>query len=126
MSDDTNIKPEKYFEPYIKESTNIEKKVNGDKFFVPADATIEDIRIRLDALMERCNEQEHGWMAVWRCTVCGKESKGPHSKTNLRGHIELHMEGLSYTCKECGKISMSSRALGMHVTRKHKKVNCLL
>ena len=90
--------------------------------FVAADATMEDIRIRLDDLMERGDEQEQ----VWRCTVCGKESKGPHSKTNLRGHIELHMEGLSYTCKECGKISRSSRALGMHVTRKHKKVNCLL
>ena len=111
------IKPEKYFEPEIKESTNIEKKVNGDKLLVPADATIEDIRIRLDNLMERGDEHEQ----VWMCTVCGKESKGPHSKTNLRGHIELHMEGLSYTCKVCGKISRSSRALGMHVTRKHKK-----
>ena len=110
------LKQEKYFEPEEKESTNMLKKVEGDKLFVPADATIEDIRIRLDDLMERVNEQDQ----VWRCTVCGKETKGPGSKTNLRSHIEIHMEGLSYTCNQCGKISRSSRALGMHISRKHK------
>ena len=39
------LKQEKYFEPEEKESTNMLKKVWGDKLFVPADATKEDIRI---------------------------------------------------------------------------------
>ena len=34
----------------------------------------------------------------FKCNVCGKVSK---DKRNIRRHVELHMEGLSYECQLC-------------------------
>ena len=98
------IKQQQVLQTEVKGSLRVKKNninaIDGGKLFVPADASDEDVRIKLDSLMQRVDDQER----VWKCTVCGKESKGYHARSNLRGHIETHMEGLLYTCKECGKI----------------------
>ena len=115
------IKQEKYLHQEIKVSTRVENNTmvenDGNKLFVPADTTLEDVRNKIDSLMENVNERDQ----IWKCTVCGKETKGRNARTNLRGHIETHMEGLSYNCNQCGKNSRSSNALNIHVSRFHKK-----
>ena len=79
-----------------------------------------DLRVKLDSLMERAADGEH----VWKCTVCGKSTKGNNARSHMRGHIEIHMEGLSYPCNQCDKICRSSNALIMrlitHNSRKHR------
>ena len=110
-----------YLQPEVKESNIVESNTmvvaDGDKLLVAADSTIEDVRIKLDSLMERAEGREN----IWKCTVCGKETKGNGARKNMRGHIETHMEGLSYSCRQCDKVSRSSNALNMHVFRIHKK-----
>ena len=36
-----------------------------------------------------------------KCTVCGKLSK---DRGNLKRHVEVHIDGLSYQCNLCEKI----------------------
>ena len=99
------IRQEMYLQPEVKKSNIVDRDnmvvVDGDKMLVAADSTIEDVRIKLDSLMERAEGREN----LWKCTVCGKETKGNGARKNMRGHIETHMEGLSYSCKQCDKVS---------------------
>jgi hypothetical protein len=105
----------------VQASTNVENHAmvtyDKDKLFVAAGTTMEDVRIKLDSLMERSDGSEN----TWKCTVCGKATKGSDARKNMRAHIETHMEGLTYPCNQCGKVSRSSNALNLHVSRSHKK-----
>ena len=44
-----------------------------------------------------------------------KKTKEMGLEKNIRSHIETHMQGLSYSCKQCDKICRSSNALNMHI-----------
>ena len=59
--------------------------------------SIEDIKIKIDSLLERDLE------GVYRCTACGKTNKGVAAKNNMKQHIETHFEGISHPCKQCEK-----------------------
>ena len=60
-----------------------------------------------------------------RCRICGKESTGNMKtpkrvlKQNMKSHIEMHIEGLSYTCQPCGKEFRCRNSLGKHKSLKH-------
>ena len=57
-----------------------------------------------------------GLDGLFRCTVCGKTSRYRH---HMKEHVGCHIEGLSYTCNICGKISKSSGSSRMHKIRYH-------
>ena len=78
------------------------------------DSNTEDLKTKIDSLAERIHDGEF----KWKCTVCGKTTK---KKVDIGRHIETHLEGVSHTCNQCGKISRSSKALSMHVHLYHKK-----
>ena len=78
---------------------------------------MEDLKFKLDLLMERVDNGLYSW----KCTVCGKETKGWYGKAILRQHIETHIEGLSYPCNQCDIVSRTSNALKVHVFRNHRK-----
>ena len=82
-----------------------------------ANTSMEDIKPKLDSMMERVEGVDN----IWKCTVCGKETKGVRAKILLRPHIETHMEGLSYPCNQCGIVSRSRNALHVHISRNHRK-----
>ena len=86
------------------------------KILFAAENSMVDFRVKLDSLMERAADVEH----VWKCTVCGKSTKGNNARSHMRGHIEIHMEGLSYPCNQCDKICRSSNSLVTHISRKHR------
>ena len=44
-----------------------------------------------------------------------KKTKEMVLEKNIRSHIETHMQGLSYSRKQCDKICRSSNALIMHI-----------
>ena len=96
---------------------NIGIPVDVGKMLIAAETTMEDLRVKLDSMMKQANDGEN----KWKCTVCGKATNGPSAARNMRRHIEIHMEGLSYPCNQCGKIKRSSMALSCHMTANHRK-----
>ena len=59
-----------------------------------------------------------------KCTVCGKQSSEDVKRfrlRNMRKHVEIHMEGLSYSCPMCDKTFRSKNALSCHKYVYHKK-----
>ena len=77
---------------------------NAGKLVVPLDAYKEDLKAQLESMMVKAEDGEFKWI----CKVCGKSVQGKnwgHAKSNMRVHIETHIEGLSYPCNQCGKVS---------------------
>ena len=62
-----------------------------------------------------------------QCKVCGKTSSGrAHfgvKVSDMRRHIETHIEGLSYPCPSCDKICRSQNSLKHHKQKVHKDLN---
>ena len=88
--------------------------VPADKMCVPSN---DDLKTQLDSMMVMAEDGE----IKYECTVCGKTAKTTKwatAKLNMRGHIETHIEGLSYPCNQCGMVSRTSNGLRLHV-RKH-------
>ena len=73
---------------------------------------------KLMSMMERLRERSE---FKWRCKVCDRRTKG--SKDNMRRHVEKHIDGLSYPCLRCGKVSKSSTGLKMHMVNYHRSEN---
>ena len=62
------------------------------------DSTLGDHRAKMDLMMEKIHDGEY----KWKCTVCGKMTKG--KAQDMRRHIETHIEGLSFPCSQCDKV----------------------
>ena len=92
--------------------------VSEAKMVLASNVTENELALQIQTMMEKVDDGENSW----RCTVCQKETRGNRAaRDNMKRHIETHIEGLSYPCNLCGKISRSSSALNMHVFRHHKK-----
>ena len=87
-----------------------------NKVFVSANISVEDLKEKLDSLMERVNDGVNSW----KCTLCGKINKEP-TKQNMRTHIETrHIEGLSFPCSQCDFVCKSNNAFYKHISRHHR------
>ena len=78
--------------------------VDANSLVLPLDTTKEDLKAHLDSMLVKATNGEIKCI----CRVCGKSIKGKDwggAKFNMRRHIETHIEGLSYTCNQCGNIS---------------------
>ena len=84
---------------------------------VAAGTSVDALRVKLDSMMERIDDGDYRW----KCTICGKTTKGEKSSRDMRRHIETHMDGLSFPCNQCGTVSRSSNALNLHVSKYHRK-----
>ena len=73
--------------------------------------TSEEIDNKMRELYERT---EDGWI----CLFCDHTNKGKSS--NIRQHVETHMDGLVYTCNLCSKEFRSRNVLNQHKTKTHK------
>ena len=72
-----------------------------------------EIDKRMRELYERTDEG-------WRCLVCNHTSKGKSS--NIRNHVETHLDGLVYTCNVCSNEFRSRNMLGQHKMFTHKNL----
>ena len=88
-------------------------QVNKKQLVVSADTSIEDLKVKIYSMMESIEDGPN----KWKCVVCGKEST---QKSNMKSHIETHMEGLSYSCNQCDKVNKSYITLAKHVSRHHR------
>ena len=78
--------------------------INHDKLLVPLDTNKEDFKDQMESMMVKAEDGEIKFI----CTVCQKTNTGKNwgtAKDNMRHHIETHVEGLSYPCNQCGKVS---------------------
>ena len=105
----TNLK-----ESFATESLVSPVPVETKKVIVSADISTEDLKAKIDSMMERVDYGEY----KWKCIVCGKASI---KKAHTTAHIEIHIKGLSYPCNQCGKVSRSSGALASHISAFHRK-----
>ena len=64
-------------------------------------------------IMETIEKTEDG---KWKCNICGKIAK---QKTQIKGHAETHIEGLSYTCDVCSKTCSTKQYLRQHISNSH-------
>ena len=54
----------------------------------------------------------------WKCTICDKVVK---DKTCAKEHVEIHYEGLQFSCPEgCGAVFRSRNTLRFHTNKKHR------
>ena len=81
------------------------------------DMSKEDLNAKIMSLIERVDDG----ISNFKCTVCGKTTKVGSRTQDMTRHIETYLEGASYPCNQCGKLSRSSNALKSHVTAFHRK-----
>ena len=94
-------------------STNSVVAVASSNMLATMDSDMDELRMKIESMAERRDDGEF----KWKCTVCGKATK---LKGDIRRHIETHVEGVSHSCNQCGKVSRSSNALIMHVSTYHR------
>ena len=75
--------------------------------------TSEEIDKKMRELYEKTDDG-------WRCLACGHTNAGSRS-SNIRMHVETHLDGLVYNCNNCNEEFRSMRYLDYHKTRTHKK-----
>ena len=73
---------------------------------------LNEIDQKLYENMERNSDGKYS------CKICSKTNL---DKTNMKYHVETHMEGLSFPCNTCGKEFRLRHALIKHNSRLHKQ-----
>ena len=104
----------KYSEYSIEDNSTSNAILPVDFGKVLVDSNMEDLMTKIDSLAEKVDDGDFRW----KCKVCGKLVK---VKRDMGRHIETHLEGVSHTCNQCGKVSRSSNALVMHISTYHRK-----
>ena len=67
----------------------------------------------VDAKIEQLMERREG---IHHCIACEYSSS---KKGNVKEHVEVHIEGLSYACQFCDKTFRSRHSLRTHSNRNH-------
>ena len=83
-----------------------------DKFEKHLVSEAENITDKIDSLIEKRN-------GAWTCKVCGKVP-ARNTPSEISRHAEIHIEGVSHECDQCGNVARSSRALASHVFKFHR------
>ena len=73
-------------------------------------ASISDMH-ELEGQIAALIRHENG---LYVCKACGKTAKG---KINITRHVELHIDGISLPCHNCGKIFRSRNNLRVHLQK---------
>ena len=84
-----------------------------ERYAVPmSSSTVDEIEQKIT---ECLGKNENG---DYICNLCGKV--GGKKTTNIKNHIETHLEGISFTCSLCGKQLRSRNSLNNHKSVFHK------
>ena len=86
------------------------KKVVDPTTLVNQLLSIDDVKATVEELIE-CDGDS------WICKTCGKKCS---MKPDMRKHVEIHIEGLSYECQLCGQTFRTRTILNNHKTKSHK------
>ena len=84
---------------------------NGVSSIYVGNMTPEEIEAKTQELYQKID-------GVLTCLLCGKTSS---QMSNIKFHVETHMDGLCYTCNICNKDFRSKSILKNHRQRSHLK-----
>ena len=91
---------------------NIKTKAEGERSYTVAiDGQDEsEVQSKINEILTKSN-------GIITCTACGKSGAHPG---NMRRHVQIHIEGMSYPCQICNKSFRSKNSLQYHVGFYHK------
>ena len=72
--------------------------------------TPDEVEIEIEKLYKRTD-------GVWSCSTCGFTNR---DKSKLKRHVEVHVDGLSYTCNFCQKEFGLKNSLDCHIIKFHR------
>ena len=99
--------------PVEKKIVNPEISLN-ETVSIPEDSSMEDIKMKVLEYIEK----DDGGNS--RCTFCGTVRMGRNHFQNMKKHVETHLDGISCTCKICGKQFRSFHSLNSHKSSYHR------
>ena len=67
-------------------------------------------------LCSKCCETKEGLFGENKCPLCQYKS---NKLSHLKEHVEIHIEGLSYSCQQCEKTFRSKHSLRKHSYKSH-------
>ena len=113
--DNVMVSNSEYLEDVNEVKSVTKTKVAADeKIIVPTSAFSQDIDHISAEISKHIERLVDG---TYKCALCGKTS---NQNSNIRTHIETHMEGLQFPCQICGKTFRSRQVLYNHKLAKHK------
>ena len=71
----------------------------------------EEISVKMKSMYQKID-------GVWTCNECGKTSNGKSS--DMRLHVETHLDGLCYSCNLCHKEFRSKNSFKFHKNHYHQ------
>ena len=89
-------------------------KSENDSYLVESKSKVNPVSVvghNPEEVNQKINELLVKELDLYRCTVCGKLSK---DSSNMRRHVEVHIDGLSYQCNLCDKTFRSGPSFSMH------------
>ena len=121
-------------EDYLSTETNIAKEEDTEEEALPIHQNYQSPKPRQVANAERVilpvssesageiedmvnQHLESVSTGVNLCKLCGFTAKKPSA---VKNHIETHLEGLSYSCQQCGKAFRSNNSLRNHKSTYHR------
>ena len=91
------------------------KKFDTQKSKILIDSTEYDSIEELDAkILEYMEKDDDG---KWKCIICQQKAK---HKKDVKEHVEVHFDGLSFPCSDCDANPRSRRQLRTHIWRNHR------
>ena len=81
-----------------------------EKQVVPISSNVNDVEEQINQYMEKLGPENYA------CKMCGKTAT---KTTNIRNHIETHLEGISYPCPICFKSFRSKNSFNNHKSVYH-------
>ena len=103
MNDNTVLQTRRQF---VRSRSSTVKKIDV------ASLNSEEIKDKLKELYEKID-------GFYSCLPCDYTTR---DESNMRKHVEIHLEGLCYTCNICSKEFRSRNILNVHKTNFHKKL----
>ena len=92
-----------YNHPKIQEELSSLVKSENDSYLVESKSKVNPISVighNQEEVNQKMNEILVRELDMYKCTVCGKFSK---DSSNMKRHVEVHIDGLSYQCSLCDK-----------------------
>merc|ERR1712129_189355 len=81
-----------------------ESILNDSEIVNNANITIEELDNKVESMIQKQDKK-------WGCSVCGKQFS---TKSVLKSHAEVHIEGVQHPCTTCGKTYRTRNSLKKH------------
>ena len=83
-----------------------------------SDARIDVASLNNEEIKDKVKELYNKIDGVWNCLACDYTTA---ETTNIKRHVEIHLDGLCYTCNICSKEFRLRNSLNHHKSTSHQK-----